>query len=408
MTRIYFFSLFLITNLTTQAKTDKFRVIWRSNPTTTAVIAWNQASGTDPILHYSTKDGGVDISKYKQSIKPIRANTAFAMDNKFVRLSGLSPNTTYYFFIQDSETNSRRFYFKTAPDAPDARLSIIAGGDSRNNRGARQNCNRVAGKLHPHCILFNGDFTDGDTDQEWQAWFDDWQLTISKSGHIIPIVPARGNHERSNETLYNLFDIPASNFYDFKIGNLLHFYNLNSLGSVSGDQKIWFERLLEADKTSVFRIAQYHYPIRPHTKHKGNHNEEWKVWATLFNKYQVKLAIESDSHVMKDTYPIRPSTEAGSSEGFIRDDEKGTTYIGEGCWGAPLRTFEPKAWTRDGGSFNHFKWIFIDKTKIEIRNIKTDNAMQVADGDTKNIFAAPTGLDIFKPTTGEVITINAQ
>jgi hypothetical protein len=36
----------------------------------------------------------------------------------------------------------------------------------------------------------------------------------------------------------------------------------------------------------------------------------------------------------------------------VRDDATGTVFVGEGCWGAPLRTAsDTKAYTRDAGSF---------------------------------------------------------
>ena len=63
--------------------------------------------------------------------------------------------------------------------------------------------------------------------------------------------------------------------------------------------------------------------------------------------------MESDAHLVKSTWPIRPSTDADNEEGFIRDDKNGTVYVGEGCWGAPLRGADDnKSWTRDSDSFN--------------------------------------------------------
>ena len=126
----------------------------------------------------------------------------------------------------------------------------------------------------------------------------------------------------------------------------------------------------------------------------------------MFFKYQVQLVVESDAHVVKTTYPIKPSRAAGSHEGFIQDDELGTVYIGEGCWGAPLRNADdPKPWTRASGSFNQFKWIFVDREKIEIRTIQTDGADAIDSVDPFNIFIPPLGLKIWEPPTGPVITI---
>ena len=65
----------------------------------------------------------------------------------------------------------------------------------------------------------------------------------------------------------------------------------------------------------------------------------------------------------------------------------------------------PRSWTRASGSFNQFKWIFIDLDGIEVRTIKVDNAEQVASVDANDIFSEPTGLDIWVPRTGSVLRI---
>ncbi|MDV7398870.1 hypothetical protein RZS08_46110, partial [Arthrospira platensis SPKY1] len=100
----------------------------------------------------------------------------------------------------------------------------------------------------------------------------------------------------------------------------------------------------------------------------------------------------------KATYPIRPSQEPGSEEGFIRDDREGTVYVGEGCWGAPLREAnDEKSWTLASGSFNSFQWVMVSREKIEVRTIRTDGSRQVAEVNHGNIFEPPIGLVIWNP-----------
>ncbi|MEN9612876.1 MAG: hypothetical protein RLZZ628_3690 [Bacteroidota bacterium] len=395
----------LIGNTPNYATSDKFRLIWNENPATTALFAWNQASGANPVVYYVAVEEGKVPQRYEFKATPTKNNLFRGMNNQFCQLNNLKPNTLYYLILKDSEGFSRKMRFRTASNLPDARLSIIAGGDSRNNRAARRDANLLAGKLKPHCILFNGDMTDGDTDLEWQTWLDDWQLTIGTDGLLIPIVPARGNHEKDNTTLMNLFNLPATNYYALSLGgNLLRIYTLNTLVAAGGDQRTWFDTDLAANQNQIWKFVQYHQPMRPHTQGKDPKDEQYKQWTDLFLKYKVKLAIESDAHVAKTTFPIRPSTAAGNVEGFVRDDVNGTTYIGEGCWGAPLRPFNNvRTWTHSGGSFNHFKWIWVGKDNTEIRTVKTDNATEVE--TVSQPFQIPAKLDIFKPTAGEVVTL---
>lgn len=391
------------------ASTDRYRCMWREDPATTMVIGWDQVSGTAPALLYDVVDNGQKAALYKNTARPSYVVAAKGMNNHFVRLTGLKPNTVYYFIIKDSEGVSRRFSFQTAPADANSRISIIAGGDSRNHREARRDANSLVAKLRPHVILFNGDMTGGDTPSEWREWFDDWQLTIGSDGRMFPLVVARGNHEASNKPMIELFDVKSPDvYYAMNIGgNLMRVYTLNTMIPSAGAQRDWLENDLKTQGNStIWRLAQYHHAIRPHHAAKSEKDELLLNWATLFQKYRVQLGIESDSHITKCTWPVRPSRESGSDEGFIRDDDNGTVYVGEGGWGAPLReNNDDKSWTRNSDSFNHFNWIFVDGQKIEVRTIKTDGSNKVREVDHKNIFSVPVGLVVWTPSNGDVITI---
>lgn len=389
-------------------KVERLRCMWREDPTSTMVIGWDQTAGSNPILYYTPKNKGSQIETYGKSQRPDKVLAIKGMNNHFVRLKGLRPGTTYYFKIKDTQGTSQTYSFQTAPASPYSRLSIIAGGDSRNHRSARISANKIVGKLRPHFVMFGGDMTSSDVAAEWLDWFDDWQHTISDDRRLTPIIVTRGNHEYSNKTLIDLFDVQTIGlYYAHTFGtDMLRIYTLNSLIPSGGKQKEWLKKDLIENDLVQWKMAQYHHTIRPHTTVKSEKNEMLLNWATLFYKYQVQLVVESDAHVVKTTYPIKPSRAAGSDEGFIRDDQLGTVYVGEGCWGAPLRkNNDPKSWTRASGSFNQFKWIFVDRDKIEVRTVKTDGADAIGSVDPFNIFIPPLGLNIWEPITGPVLTI---
>ena len=405
--------LLLITFLTVfvaNANTNKYRLTLRDNPATSIVVGWNQVSGSNAVVYYGTTDFGTDWASYPNSKTVDRAVSYKGMNNRFARLTGLQPDTNYYFVIRDADGTSARFWFKTCSDNPADRLSFIAGGDSRNNSTPRINANKLVAKLKPDAVLFGGDMTDGDSNSEWSTWFDHWQNTIASDGRMFPIVAARGNHEDSNNSVYNLFDVPSSSVY-YAItfgGSLVRTYTLNTEISISGSQTTWLASDLAATSTT-WKIAQYHKPMRPHVSSKSEGNNQYNNWASLFYDNSVKLVIECDAHTVKTTWPIRPSTDTGSDEGFIRDDNTGTVYAGEGCWGAPLRSNnDNKAWTRNSGQFNQFKWIFVDQGKIEVRTIQVDNADAVGEVSNDNRFIPPANLDIWNPSNGSVVTITGN
>jgi hypothetical protein len=406
--RSHFVFLIALFPLLSSGATEKYRAMWREDPATSMVIGWHQKSGHSPVLYLDETDHGQDYARYRFSKAPDHVAPMKGMNNHFVRLRGLKPNTVYYFVIRDSEGISTRFSFKTAPDHPSERISIIAGGDSRNNRDVRRDANKLVGKLRPHVILFNGDMIDMDTDKEWQEWFDDWQLIIADDGRITPVIAARGNHELSNAVVATLFDLPAPDaYYALSLGgNLLRVYTLNSMIPAGGPQSQWLERDLAGHPATSWKIVQYHLAIRPHTSRKAENNDQYFSWAPLFYAYNVNLAIESDAHVAKVTWPVRPSTEPDNDEGFVRDDDEGTVYIGEGGWGAPLRDCnDTKSWTRSSGSFNQFNWIFVDEEQMEVRTVRVTNADAVRSVDPGNIFRPPYGLSIWNPENGDVVVI---
>ncbi|MBA3899572.1 MAG: T9SS type A sorting domain-containing protein, partial [Bacteroidetes bacterium] len=183
-------------------------------------------------------------------------------------------------------------------------------------------------------------------------------------------------------------------------------YTLNSEISVGGSQTTWLKNDLESNTQQRWKIAQYHRPMMPHTTSKVDRLDIKSNWEPLFYSHGVKLVVESDAHLAKSTYPIKQSTSSGNDQGFIRDNERGVTYIGEGCWGAPLRTpNHNKNWTRNSDRFNHFTLIFVGQDKIEVRYIKVDNASSVGTVNDSNVFSLPTNIDVWSPSNGPVVNV---
>ena len=386
-----------------------FRLMVTGDASNSAVIAFdaNSTRIADHIVHYGTEDHGREAKAYPLKASPAVIHDYKGMNNAFVRLSQLRPDTRYYFVVSDPKGVSARFWFKTSSDQAGEKLSVIAGGDSRNNRTPRRNANLLVAKLRADVVLFGGDMTGGGSSSEWSEWFEDWQLTIAKDGRMTPVVVARGNHESSNEMIEKLFDTPKGVYYASSFGgSLLRVYTLNSESGISGEQTTWLQSDLEKNSDAVWKFAQYHKPMRPHTAGKGDGSSQYRSWASVFHKYRMNLVSESDAHVVKSTWPLRPSTSGESHQGFVRDDREGTVYIGEGGWGAPLRSNnDDKPWTRNSGRFNHINLIFLDKSKAEVRFIRTDNAADVEEVQDSTRFRLPKALDVWNPSNGAILQL---
>ncbi|MDP0492121.1 MAG: metallophosphoesterase [Verrucomicrobiota bacterium JB023] len=448
---------FLALTLNLLAETGRYRLTWTNDPATTATIGWEQSGllSENPLstpsvatVFYSSNPDNLPASfdaeiptaaiahPYDTRVNGVIDQArGKGMDNRFAYLTGLQPDTAYYFVIRDSVSQSRMLWFLTAPDSP-KEFSFIAGGDSRHgdpnplnevNEGRRA-ANEMVAKIRPLFIAFNGDMTFSSFPEEWQLWFDDWQLTIADDGRLFPIVPARGNHEYLNDALASLFgvpdasttDDPSAYYYALSFGgNLLRSYQLNSeyLFGEGNAQGEWLESDLQENGTQhLLKVANYHKPMRPHESSKSEGSGEYEAWSEIFYHYGVDLAVESDSHCAKRTFPIRPSLSDGASEGFIRDDTFGTVYIGEGCWGAPLREADDnKPWTLASGSFNHFDHITVlppaqsSPARLEVRTILADSVSETIARSASEELADPSGLpegvQLWQPDGGEVLHI---
>lgn len=408
MRSIFHFLIIFFISYSLFAHSDRYRLVITDDPATTITIGWDQVSGEDPMVYYGEDDGGTNADRYSIHVSPKRIIEFRGMSNHFVKLTNLEPDTNYYFLIKDSEGVSKRLWFRTAPDKNNI-MSFVCGGDSRNNRVPRVNANKMVSRLKPTAVFFGGDMTNSDSDNEWIEWFDDWQHTIASDGRMFPVIPTRGNHERANSTIYNLFDVPSKNaYYAITFGrNLYTLYTLNSEIAAGGDQLEWLKKELHNNR-SKWKSAQYHKPMRPHQSRKSEGDDEYNNWAQLFYKHKVNLVFESDSHVVKTTYPIKPCDDGEDcEEGFTRDDDAGTVYVGEGCWGAPTRpNDDDKSWTRNSGSFNQIKYVTVTRKSIRLHTIMVDYADKVSENPNDvSPGLLPSGTLLWQPSSGGTVTI---
>jgi len=264
------------------ASSDKYRLVWTDDPSTTITLAWDQLDGHTAEVYYGPADHGRKFWKYPQSQTPQQDMNRYDMFTRFAKLSGLSPGTSYYFVIKDRKGVSKRYWFKTAPGEPEP-FTFVAGGDTKSldePLEAGRASNRLVSKLRPLFVIYNGDFTSGDgTNADyWKQWLNDWHTqTTTADGRMIPIFPVMGNHENGNKRNLNIiFNTPYQHndtthiYNSLSIGgNLMHIIGLNSEIRTDSLQKEWLVRDLEAHRDFQLKMAGYHKPFFPHTQRKS-------------------------------------------------------------------------------------------------------------------------------------------
>ena len=340
-------------------------LVWQDTPSSEVVVNWGvdefnagqehmvflsetQQNGIDPDNNYELKFAATE-SGLVTRIGNIDPPCDGANDSNIqVKVTGLKPNTTYYYITRSNGQKSKEMHFVTAPSDTEVSFKLLSGGDSRSQIGQRQMMNDVMNSMvtaDPQYIalVHGGDFINtGSSCEQWRNWRNDHQRTILENGRIIPVVATFGNHESTGtdgegEKIYNaIFGDPRAEgtFYFLStIGNL-SLIILNSEISALGDQQEWLQGTLETlkNKENHLIVAGYHAPAWPANKSPARTT----AWVDEFQNYQVNLVLESDGHTLKQTCPIFVFGNLDDDE-YNCDVDKGIIYVGEGGLGVNQR-----------------------------------------------------------------------
>ena len=352
----------------------QWRLIWTDDPSTTATVSWSTAAqGESHTLQYNVKgEGNPKSTTAAESGRYTGGELELYYHH--ARLTELEPSTAYEVQMISDDEKSPVFYFVTAP-AADRQFSILHGGDSRSDRDARRRVNQMISGMVDRsyqnedladdvlALAHGGDYVvSGRKMKLWSAWMSDHELTTGADGRLLPIIPARGNHD-TGKPFNEVFGFPDGdqNYYSINIGPQVRFVTINTEISTAGDQKVWLEKeLADARPSNRWLLAQYHRPVYPAVKEPS---KGLKSWVPLFEKYNVDLVCEADGHVIKRTVPIRDG----------KPDESGVVYIGEGGMGVPQRTPKTDRWYIDSpGMADRGDHVFVltfgdDTLKVECK-----------------------------------------
>ena len=342
----------------------QWRVTWTGDASTEATISWSTAEESKRnTVHYGTSDQDLNVRFYRYHLNS-KNSGQYTKDKDeseiksayyhHVVLKNLRPNTKYYFVLDSDGELSKRLYFKTAPKSG-LDFSLLVGGDSRSGHLARCRMNLFMAdqfKKSPHILglIHGGDYiATGRKWQQWRLWLSHNELTTLKDGRVLPIIPARGNHDGG--ILYNeVFNIPTEaiekkiragskskrvlqplDCHLVRLGRDASIITLNTNRSAA-EQVEWLEAQLKSLRLKTkWLLTQYHRPFFPAVK---TPSACAKTFVPLFEKYSVDLACESDGHCIKRTVPIRNE----------QADPTGVTYIGEGGLGVGQYKPDPERW----------------------------------------------------------------
>jgi hypothetical protein len=321
----------------------------RGSPTG-AVVRWRTDVNTESRVRYGLTP---------TSLTGI-ADSASGVTDHSVTISGLSPDTVYYYSVGTSTQTllggDSTFFFRTHPfvgTAVPTRIWVIgdAGTANASAQAVRNAYLMFAGTRATDAWLMLGDnaYNNG-TDAEYQAAVFNMYPTILKQAFLWPTL---GNHDTAQSSnpppslpYYAMFTLPTNgeaggiasgteDYYSFDRGNI-HFVCLDSMTSdrsPTGPMATWLANDLAAT-TENWLIAYWHHP--PYSK--GSHDSDTESqlaemrtnFLPILEDYGVDLVLTGHSHSYERS--------------FLLDGHYGTSgtlapsMIKDGGSGRPLNT----------------------------------------------------------------------
>ncbi|GEM_PF-1468640 len=293
-----------------------------ANPTS-LYIRWRTNISTNSRVRYGTNPSNLNL---------ISDDSDFVFDH-VVRLTGLSPNTTYYYSVGTTTATlagDATYFFITPPAANTFKPTHIwvlgdAGTANADQIAVRNAYTSVNGTRYTDLILLLGDnaYQNG-TDSEYQSALYDIYPTYLRQSVLWPTI---GNHDTAQSgnppaTLpyFEMFTLPTNaesggiasgteKYFSFDYSNI-HFVCLDSMTSdrsAGGAMLTWLENDLSAN-TKDWVIAFWHHP--PYSK--GTHDSDNDPILTemranalpILEAHGVDLVLTGHSHVYERSFFI--------------------------------------------------------------------------------------------------------
>ena len=414
----------------------------QSGTPSSIVVKWRTDVATDSVVRYGTTPSTLNLSE---------SDPAATTEHE-VQLTGLSPDTKYYYSVGTSSITlaggDSDHFVVTPPVAGTAkptRIWVIGDSGTANASAiaVRDAFLNFTGPQDPDLWMMLGDnaYPDG-TDSEYQAAvFDIYPQLLTKS----VLWSTLGNHDghtadsaSESGPYYDIFTLPRNGeaggvpsgteaYYSFDYGNI-HFICLESYEtdrSPSGAMMTWLELDLQAnDKEWV--IAFWHHP--PYTKGSHDSDNEGQLIdmrenaVPILEQYGVDLVLTGHSHSYERSYLI--DGHYGASGTFIETmkvDAGDGSETGDGAYEKPETVGTPHAGAVyavagssgkiSGGALNHPVMVVsmsvLGSMVLDVNGNRLDAKFLDSNGNIQDDFVITKGPDTTPPLISSVLAQGA-
>jgi hypothetical protein len=365
MRRTSLLSVVVIAMTTTAAHAapEFVRVSFVSADTDTEVgINWNTPGNVGTTVEWGAAPGNLNMTANGTSFV---STGALGYVHEVV-ISGLQPDTTYYYRAGDATDGfSPEYQFRTAPPQdPECgafRFMFMADNRPDPTFGGGENYDNILDQAMAHApafILNGGDMVeDGENIGEWRDL-----LGYSEDVfNTTPMMPTIGNHDNGpgegDGAIYNqTFALPRSmgmygsgteDYYYFTYGNAI-FVSLSTETFEGGatpfaDQAAWLDEVL-TNNPKRWKVVYYHKPSYTNEvifsiSHEPNEEGQNAALIPVIDAHHVDLVLTSHNHWYERFEPTAcatandPNSDTPCSVGATNFDQ-GTVHIVSGGAGA--------------------------------------------------------------------------
>ncbi|MEZ4221512.1 MAG: metallophosphoesterase family protein [Polyangiaceae bacterium] len=338
------------------------RLSYTGDPATSMTVTWNTTVSASAEVKVGTSPG-----TYTQTVTgtTLQANAGLGWIQQ-VDLTGLSPDTTYYYVAGSaSDGYSKEASFLTGPTGDplcgQMRFAFLADNRPDPIFGGGDNWPQIlaqAAAHKPDFTLNGGDMViDGDKIDQWLAFLG-WTEPVSKS---IPLMPSMGNHDTgpgsgASANYNQIFALPSStgtngsnseDYYYFTYGNAI-FVSLSTDSFKGGatpfaTQAAWLDEVLTKNPKK-WKFVYYHKPSYTteavfSISHKSNEENQNASFISMIDKHHVDVVFTSHNHWYERFNPSNCSAQSKPGSGTPCDVgasnySGGTVHIVSGGAGA--------------------------------------------------------------------------
>jgi Calcineurin-like phosphoesterase len=305
-------------------------------------------------------------------------------------LTGLTPNTMYYFKVTSEDDNAEGT-FVTAPPAGEPFNFVVIGDTRSDNAGHQSVINGILNEVGNPDLFFNtGDLVaDGMDEDQWDDYFE-IEEDLLLNTVINPVV---GNHEiETGLTMFTRW-FTTGRYYTFTYGNAV-FIVLDTEGVIAqgSAQYTMAKDALEdavSDPAIDFKFVFFHQPGVTTGSHDPNRTIV-NQYLDLFEQNNVDVVFNGHNHIYE--------------HGLVN----GVHHVVSGGGGVGTSsTFSTRDWTVHVESTRHFCTVSVEDDSYSVVVRRPDGSLvdQFSGDEATGGYPGPTPSDLVQPVCGGDSTV---